>query len=180
MDLFRKSIDTDAASLTTLSSYAIRYYSDIYVRIASLFYQMETSRQHPQNRSHFIHTTPTYSSSTSSFPTHCNSVEYTSPISRPSPPFQILFTRYLTSVKRKATGIFLQLFPSSHAIQHYPSLINSPCTNYVFALYSHTPPLFGKIHHSTIIADYKFHSPNVSALLATSPGTPPYRVFIPP
>ena len=58
------------------------------VLIASLFYQMETSSQHPQNRSHFIHPTPTFPSSTSSFPTHSNSVEYTSPISRPSPWFQ--------------------------------------------------------------------------------------------
>jgi hypothetical protein len=63
------------------------------------------------------------------------------------------------------------------ATQRYPFLINSPCTNYVFALYSHKLPLFGAIHHLTIIADYKFHSPNVSALLATSPGAPPYHVF---
>ena len=34
-------------------------------------------------------------------------------------------------------------------------------------------PLFGEIHHLTIIADCKFHSPNVSALLATSPRRTP-------
>ena len=52
--------------------------------------------------------------------------------------------------------------------------------NYVFALYSHTLPPFGAIHHPTIIADYKFHSPDVSASLATSPAAPPYCVSIPP
>jgi hypothetical protein len=70
--------------------------------------------------------------------------------------------------------------PSWPATQCYPSLINSLCTNCVFALYSHTLPLFVAMHHLTIIADYKFHSPNVSASLATSPGAPPNHVFIPP
>ena len=45
---------------------------------------------------------------------------------------KLLFTRHLTSVIHKATGISSNFSPSSHAIQHYPSPINSLCTNYVF------------------------------------------------
>jgi len=45
---------------------------------------------------------------------------------------------------------------------------------------SHTLPQFGATHHPPTIAVYKFCSPNVSALLATTPGAPPSHVFIPP
>jgi hypothetical protein len=54
---------------------------------------------------------------------------------------KFLFTRHLTSVTHKATGIFLQFFLSSHAIQIYPFLIRSLCTNYLSAMYSRFPCL---------------------------------------
>ena len=56
----------------------------------------------------------------------------------------------------------------------------SLCTNYVSALCSQTLPLFGGTHHLPTIADYKFYSPNVSALLAITPGAPQSHVFMPP
>ena len=57
---------------------------------------------------------------------------------------------------------------------------NTSVDNTTLYLYTKIMPPFGAIHHPTIMADYKFHSPNVSASLATSPGAPPYHVFIPP
>jgi len=93
---------------------------------------------------------------------------------------KLFFTKHLHTVTCKATGAFLQLFSLLARDSRYPSPINSPCTNYVFALYSHTLPLFGAIHHPTIITDCKFHSPNVSASLAIPQGALPYHVFIPP
>jgi len=93
---------------------------------------------------------------------------------------KLLFTRHLTSVILKATGIFLQLSPSSHATQHCLYPIKSLCTNYASALYSHTLPLFGATHHLPTIANYKFYSPNVSALLSITPGAPQSHVFMPP
>jgi len=92
---------------------------------------------------------------------------------------KLLFTRHLTSVIHKATGIFLQHSPSSHATQHCLYPIKSLCTNYVSALYSHKLPLYGATHHLSTIADYKFYSPNVSALLANIPGAPTSHVFMP-
>ena len=93
---------------------------------------------------------------------------------------KLLFTRHLISVIHKATGIFLQIFP---LLAHDSTLsIPNKLTLYklcIRSILTHAA-LFGAIHHPTIIADYKFHSPNVSAPLATTPGAPPYHVFIPP
>ena len=85
---------------------------------------------------------------------------------------KLLFTRHLTSVIHKDTGIILQIFPllARDSTLFIPK--RSLCTNYVSALYSHTLPLFAATHHLPTIADYKFYSPNVSALLAITPGAP--------
>jgi len=93
---------------------------------------------------------------------------------------KLMFTRHLTSVIHKATGIFPQHSPSSHATQHCLYPIKSLCTNYVSALYSHTLPLFGATHHLPTIVECKFYSPNVSALLAITPGSPPLHVVMTP
>ena len=78
------------------------------------------------------------------------------------------------------TGIFLQLFP----LLARDSTLSIPNKLTLYKLcirpiLTYAAP-FGAIHHPKITADYKFHSPNVSALLATTPGAPAYGVFIPP
>jgi len=93
---------------------------------------------------------------------------------------KLLFTKHLHTVTCKATGAFLQLFP----LLSRDSTLSIPNKLTLYKLcirpiLTHAAPL-GAIHHPAIIADYKFHSPNVSASLATSPGAPPYHVFIPP
>ena len=93
---------------------------------------------------------------------------------------KLLFTKHFRTVTCKATGAFLQLFPLLGRDSTLSIPNKSLCTNYLFVLLSHTLPLFGAIHHRTVIADYKFQSPNVSASLATYPDPPPYCVFIPP
>jgi hypothetical protein len=109
--------------------------------------------------------------------TYCYSLESTYSIPRPCTRFQTPSQETSSHSNMQSHRCVSPTFPPSWpATQRYPSPVNSPCTNYVFALYSHTPPLFGAIYHPTIIANCKFHSPNVSASLATSPGAPPYHL----
>ena len=91
---------------------------------------------------------------------------------------KLLFTRHINSVTHKANGIFLQLFPllarnSALSIPNKITLYN------LSALYSHMLPLFGTTHLLPTTSDFRFYSPNVSALLATTPGAPLSHVFMP-
>jgi len=55
---------------------------------------------------------------------------------------KLLFTKHLHTVNAKPLVCSSNFSPSWPATQRYPSLINSFCTNYVIALYSHTLPVW--------------------------------------